>query len=72
MAEREGFEPPCGLLRKTLSRRPRYDHFGTSPFIYFARGQAPHCALAVAFGDFPPALACGLLMRATVKLADRL
>jgi hypothetical protein len=31
MAEREGFEPPCRLLGKTLSRRPRYDHFGTSP-----------------------------------------
>ena len=33
MAEREGFEPPCRLPGKTLSRRPRYDHFGTSPFI---------------------------------------
>ena len=32
MAEREGFEPPCRLPDKTLSRRPRYDHFGTSPF----------------------------------------
>src|SRR5262245_28908861 len=32
MAEREGFEPPCRLPGKTLSRRPRYDHFGTSPF----------------------------------------
>ena len=31
MAEREGFEPPCRLPDKTLSRRPRYDHFGTSP-----------------------------------------
>ena len=31
MAEREGFEPPCPLRDKTLSRRPRYDHFGTSP-----------------------------------------
>src|SRR6185436_2386745 len=31
MAEREGFEPPCRLPGKTLSRRPRYDHFGTSP-----------------------------------------
>ena len=31
MAEREGFEPPWRLLAKTLSRRPRYDHFGTSP-----------------------------------------
>ena len=31
MAERGGFEPPCRLRDKTLSRRPRYDHFGTSP-----------------------------------------
>ena len=52
MAEREGFEPPCRLPDKTLSRRPRYDHFGTSPFIY---------TLAVAFGDFPPALALASL-----------
>src|SRR5437588_10660016 len=33
MAEREGFEPPCRLPGKTLSRRPRYDHFGTPPFV---------------------------------------
>ena len=33
MAERVGFEPTCRLRDKTLSRRPRYDHFGTSPFI---------------------------------------
>ena len=27
-----GFEPTCPLLAgKTLSRRPRYDRFGTSP-----------------------------------------
>ena len=26
-----GFEPTCPLRDKTLSRRPRYDHFGTSP-----------------------------------------
>src|SRR3954449_6199844 len=63
MAEREGFEPPCRLPGKTLSRRPRYDHFGTSPFITSLDG-APldspsRCALAVAFGDSPPALACG-------------
>src|SRR5437763_16773160 len=32
LAEREGFEPPCRLPGKTLSRRPRYDHFGTSPY----------------------------------------
>ena len=34
LAEREGFEPPCRLPGKTLSRRPRYDHFGTSPFCF--------------------------------------
>ena len=39
MAEREGFEPPCRLPDKTLSRRPRYDHFGTSPF--FIRSRSP-------------------------------
>ena len=33
VAEREGFEPPCRLPGKTLSRRPRYDHFGTSPVV---------------------------------------
>ena len=32
MAERAGFEPARELLApKPLSRRPRYDHFGTSP-----------------------------------------
>ncbi len=34
LAERVGFEPTCRLPDKTLSRRPRYDHFGTSP-LYF-------------------------------------
>src|SRR5437773_11557242 len=37
MAEREGFEPPCRLPDKTLSRRPRYDHFGTSPNVQLYR-----------------------------------
>ena len=37
MAEREGFEPPCRLPDKTLSRRPRYDHFGTSPYEIYVR-----------------------------------
>jgi uncharacterized RDD family membrane protein YckC len=32
LAERVGFEPTCPLRDKTLSRRPRYDHFGTSPW----------------------------------------
>ena len=36
MAEREGFEPPCRLPDKTLSRR-RFDHS--------ARGKAARCAL---------------------------
>jgi hypothetical protein len=31
MAERVGFEPTCRLPDNTLSRRARYDHFGTSP-----------------------------------------
>ena len=33
MAERVGFEPTCRFRDKTLSRRPRYDHFGTSPLV---------------------------------------
>jgi hypothetical protein len=40
MAEREGFEPPCRLPGKTLSRRPRYDHFGTSPLFDSAEREA--------------------------------
>ena len=52
LAEREGFEPPCRLLGKTLSRRPRYDHFGTSP-LFGARGRrfapvASGCSLRLA------------------------
>ena len=31
LAERMGFEPTCRLPDNTLSRRARYDHFGTSP-----------------------------------------
>src|SRR5688572_16628771 len=76
MAEREGFEPPCRLPDKTLSRRPRYDHFGTSPFITSLGGaplhSPPRCALAIAFGDCPPALACGLARSATPRLASAL
>src|SRR5260221_12077474 len=60
MAEREGFEPPCRLLGKTLSRRPRYDHFGTSPCLLRSE---PSSSLRArgrrSRGDFPPALACG-------------
>jgi hypothetical protein len=32
MAEEVGFEPTCPVLRdKSISSRPRYDHFGTPP-----------------------------------------
>ena len=49
MAERVGFEPTCRLPDKTLSRRPRYDHFGTSPyFVAAALHSAPRCALGTA------------------------
>jgi hypothetical protein len=34
-----GFEPTCRLPDKTLSRRPRYDHFGTSPLM--GPGESP-------------------------------
>src|SRR4051794_25808104 len=49
MAEREGFEPPCRLPGKTLSRRPRYDHFGTSPCSADAGRGTPRSPL----GNFP-------------------
>ena len=35
LAERVGFEPTCRLPDNTLSRRARYDHFGT-----FRRGRS--------------------------------
>jgi hypothetical protein len=41
MAERVGFEPTCPLQGKTLSRRPRYDHFGTSPQSAIRNQQSP-------------------------------
>src|SRR5207302_7305429 len=47
VAERVGFEPTCRLPDKTLSRRPRYDHFGTSPSEEFERSGPliiPHCS----------------------------
>jgi hypothetical protein len=43
LAERVGFEPTCRLPDKTLSRRPRYDHFGTSPFGVIRVQRTPHC-----------------------------
>src|SRR5262245_16807285 len=42
MAERVGFEPTCPLRDKTLSRRPRYDHFGTSPGRVSGPAEAGH------------------------------
>ena len=30
-----GFEPMCDLTRKLISSQPRYDHFDTSPCVYF-------------------------------------
>src|SRR4051812_35971877 len=44
MAERVGFEPTCPLQDKTLSRRPRYDHFGTSPWRVAANGTSNYSA----------------------------
>ena len=44
LAERVGFEPTCPLRDKTLSRRPRYDHFGTSPL------GRPNCKFTVSGG----------------------
>src|SRR5215208_825181 len=44
MAERVGFEPTCRLRDKTLSRRPRYDHFGTSPCPVPQRGRLARLA----------------------------
>src|SRR5213592_4408201 len=46
VAERVGFEPTCPLLAgKTLSRRPRYDHFGTSPRPLRKSRQYPLCEI---------------------------
>src|SRR5262249_12442556 len=62
MAEREGFEPPCRLPGKTLSRRPRYDHFGTSPLIG-ARANPPEFIILLPRGlvrRLPSALEEGL------------
>src|SRR4029450_5335854 len=66
MAERVGFEPTCPLRDKTLSRRPRYDHFGTSPLLTSLSGASlsspPRCALGPPLARrVPPALACHLL-----------
>jgi hypothetical protein len=34
LAEREGFEPPVLEKGQPISSRPRYDHFGTSPYLF--------------------------------------
>ena len=59
VAEREGFEPPCRLPGKTLSRRPRYDHFGTSPFITTLGAKPLAARSGRRFAGGSPALACG-------------
>ena len=30
VAQREGFEPSCGVIHKLISSQPRYDRFDTS------------------------------------------
>ena len=62
VAERVGFEPTCRLPDKTLSRRPRYDHFGTSPSISLyevggPKGPALRTPVAEKFLDEMAALA---------------
>ena len=48
LAERVGFEPTCRLPDKTLSRRPRYDHFGTSPLVWRPRNYTPRAEALLA------------------------
>jgi hypothetical protein len=71
LAEREGFEPPCRLPGKTLSRRPRYDHFGTSPNLTGGLRPpdpfAPSLAGAPCPAPLPPSLK---LRRAAEALAE--
>ena len=33
LAQREGFEPSCGVIHKLISSQPRYDRFDTSALI---------------------------------------
>ena len=42
MAEMEGFEPPDGVARQLISSQPRYDHFDTSPYEFYAGSGAGH------------------------------
>ncbi len=48
-----GFEPTCRLPDKTLSRRPRYDHFGTSPQRWVCVGETHHYSLTRAPASHP-------------------
>ena len=32
LAQREGFEPSCGVIHKLISSQPRYDRFDTSAY----------------------------------------
>ena len=32
LAQREGFEPSCGVIHKLISSQPRYDLFDTSAY----------------------------------------
>ena len=60
-----GFEPTCRLRDKTLSRRPRYDHFGTSPLEDQAtiRGAWP--------GNFEPLIIAGRRREAQIRYSFR-
>ena len=57
-----GFEPTCRLRDKTLSRRPRYDHFGTSPLVRVGRNLELYTATPAAIGR-QAAEDCRLLAR---------
>ena len=76
LAERVGFEPTCRLRDKTLSRRPRYDHFGTSPNtqLYMSIRRPAGRSLRLAAFDLGVDLALGLkpvLERLAVLAAAR-
>ena len=52
-------QSPSLRARGRLRRLPSGARLRPQALYYYARGKAPRCALAVAFGDSPPALACG-------------
>ncbi len=66
MAERVGFEPTCRLRDKTLSRRPRYDHFGTSPLWVGCTGRPE--LLIIPAHELRPAVAAATLQPAAGAL----